>query len=62
MASPPGGGARAVGVGMGGVNPGVVSTAGARVGGGKQSGMGREGSRYGIEGYIDTKYLCMGGL
>jgi succinate-semialdehyde dehydrogenase/glutarate-semialdehyde dehydrogenase len=48
--------ASALDVGMVGINTGVISTAV------KQSGMGREGSRYGIEGYIDTKYLCMGGL
>ena len=34
----------------------------APFGGMKQSGMGREGSSHGIEEYIDTKYLCMGGL
>ena len=47
---------------MVGINTGVISTAVAPFGGVKQSGMGREGSRHGIEGYIDTKYLCMGGL
>ena len=54
--------ASALDVGMVGINTGVISTAVAPFGGVKQSGMGREGSRYGIEGYIDTKYLCMGGL
>ena len=54
--------AGALDVGMVGINTGVISTAVAPFGGVKQSGMGREGSRYGIEGYIDTKYLCMGGL
>ena len=48
--------------GMVGINTGILSTAVAPFGGVKQSGMGREGSRYGIESYIDTKYLCMGGL
>jgi len=54
--------AGALEVGMVGINTGVISTAVAPFGGVKQSGMGREGSRHGIEGYIDTKYLCMGGL
>jgi len=54
--------AGALEVGMVGINTGVISTAVAPFGGVKQSGMGREGSRHGIEGYLDTKYLCMGGL
>ena len=48
--------------GMVGINSGIISTAVAPFGGVKQSGMGREGSRHGIEEYLDTKYLCMGGL
>lgn len=48
--------------GMVGVNAGVISTAVAPFGGVKQSGMGREGSVHGIEEYVDTKYLCMGGI
>lgn len=48
--------------GMVGINTGLISTAVAPFGGVKQSGMGREGSRYGIEDYLDTKYLCMGGV
>ena len=48
--------------GMVGINTGLISTAVAPFGGVKQSGMGREGSRYGIEDYIQTKYVCMGGL
>jgi succinate-semialdehyde dehydrogenase/glutarate-semialdehyde dehydrogenase len=48
--------------GMIGINSGLISTAVAPFGGVKQSGLGREGSRYGINEYIDTKYLCMGGL
>ena len=54
--------AGALDVGMVGINTGIISTAVAPFGGVKQSGMGREGSRYGIDSYIDTKYLCMGGL
>jgi succinate-semialdehyde dehydrogenase/glutarate-semialdehyde dehydrogenase len=48
--------------GMVGINSGLISTAVAPFGGVKQSGMGREGSHYGINEYVDTKYLCMGGL
>jgi succinate-semialdehyde dehydrogenase/glutarate-semialdehyde dehydrogenase len=48
--------------GMIGINSGLISTAVAPFGGVKQSGLGREGSRYGINEYIDIKYLCMGGL
>ncbi|HEY5019571.1 MAG TPA: NAD-dependent succinate-semialdehyde dehydrogenase, partial [Steroidobacteraceae bacterium] len=46
--------------GMVGINSGLISTAVAPFGGVKQSGLGREGSRYGINEYIDLKYLCMG--
>jgi succinate-semialdehyde dehydrogenase / glutarate-semialdehyde dehydrogenase len=48
--------------GMVGVNTGIISTAVAPFGGIKQSGMGREGSRHGIEDYLHLKYVCMGGL
>jgi succinate-semialdehyde dehydrogenase/glutarate-semialdehyde dehydrogenase len=48
--------------GMVGVNSGVISTAVAPFGGVKQSGMGREGSLHGIDEYVDTKYVCMGGI
>ena len=48
--------------GMVGVNSGVISTAVAPFGGVKQSGMGREGSLHGIDEYVDTKYVCMGGV
>ncbi len=54
--------ADAIEAGMVGVNTGIISTAVAPFGGVKQSGMGREGSRYGIEEYMDTKYVCLGGL
>jgi len=46
--------------GMVGINSGIISTAIAPFGGVKQSGMGREGSKYGIEEYMEIKYLCMG--
>ncbi len=48
--------------GMVGINTGLISTAVAPFGGVKQSGVGREGSRYGINEYLDLKYLCMGGI
>ncbi|KAJ8402787.1 hypothetical protein AAFF_G00364590 [Aldrovandia affinis] len=49
-------------VGMVGVNEGLLSTPEASFGGVKQSGLGREGSKYGIEEYLDVKYMCFGGL
>lgn len=52
--------ADAIDAGMVGVNTGIISTAVAPFGGVKQSGMGREGSRYGIEEYMDMKYVCLG--
>jgi succinate-semialdehyde dehydrogenase / glutarate-semialdehyde dehydrogenase len=48
--------------GMVGINEGIISTEVAPFGGVKQSGIGREGSKYGIEEYLEIKYLCMGGL
>jgi succinate-semialdehyde dehydrogenase/glutarate-semialdehyde dehydrogenase len=45
-----------------GVNEGIISTEVAPFGGVKESGLGREGSRYGIEDYLEIKYICMGGL
>ncbi len=48
--------------GMVGINEGIISTAAAPFGGVKQSGIGREGSKYGIDDYVDVKYVLMGGL
>lgn len=48
--------------GMVGINEGIISSEVAPFGGVKESGSGREGSKYGIEEYVETKYLCMGGL
>ncbi len=48
--------------GIVGVNTGLISTEVAPFGGMKESGVGREGSRYGIEAYLEIKYLCMGGI
>jgi succinate-semialdehyde dehydrogenase len=47
-------------VGMVGVNESVISTIEAPFGGIKQSGMGWEGSKYGINEYLNNKYICMG--
>jgi succinate-semialdehyde dehydrogenase/glutarate-semialdehyde dehydrogenase len=48
--------------GLVGANEGVISTEVAPFGGIKQSGLGREGSKYGIDDYLEMKYLCVGGL
>ncbi|WP_067519406.1 NAD-dependent succinate-semialdehyde dehydrogenase [Endozoicomonas ascidiicola] len=48
--------------GMVGINEGIISTEVAPFGGVKQSGFGREGGKEGIEEYLDTKYLCYGGV
>ncbi|MFA7605636.1 MAG: NADP-dependent succinate-semialdehyde dehydrogenase [Rhodocyclaceae bacterium] len=48
--------------GIVGINTGLISTEVAPFGGMKASGLGREGSRYGIEDYLEIKYLCMGGV
>lgn len=48
--------------GMVGLNTGLLSSASAPFGGVKQSGMGREGSRHGLEDYLELKYFLMGGL
>jgi len=48
--------------GMVGVNTGIISNEVAPFGGVKQSGIGREGSKYGIEEYLEVKYLCIGGV
>lgn len=48
--------------GMVGVNTGLISDATAPFGGVKQSGSGREGSRYGLDDYTNIKYVCMGGI
>ncbi len=48
--------------GMVGINTGLVSTEVAPFGGVKESGIGREGSRHGIDEYLEMKYLCIGGV
>jgi succinate-semialdehyde dehydrogenase/glutarate-semialdehyde dehydrogenase len=52
--------AEALEYGMVGVNTGLISTEVAPFGGVKQSGIGREGSKYGIDDYLELKYICMG--
>jgi len=54
--------AEALDYGIVGINEGIVSHAEAPFGGMKESGIGREGSKYGIEEYVEIKYLCFGGL
>ena len=45
-----------------GINTGIISTEVAPFGGVKESGMGREGSKYGMDDFLEIKYLCMGGV
>jgi succinate-semialdehyde dehydrogenase/glutarate-semialdehyde dehydrogenase len=54
--------AEALESGMVGINEGIISTEVAPFGGVKQSGLGREGSKYGLDEYVELKYLMMGGL
>ena len=48
--------------GLVGVNEGLISTEVAPFGGYKASGVGKEGSKYGVEDYVNVKYACLGGL
>ncbi len=54
--------AEALEYGIVGINEGIISTELAPFGGIKESGIGREGSKYGIEDFLEIKYLCMGGI
>ncbi|MFV0674855.1 NAD-dependent succinate-semialdehyde dehydrogenase [Variovorax sp. tm] len=54
--------AEALESGIVGVNTGLVSTAEAPFGGVKQSGLGREGSKYGLDDFLEVKYVCLAGL
>ena len=54
--------AEALESGMVGINTGIISTEVAPFGGVKESGLGREGSKYGIEEFLEIKYLCLGGV
>ena len=48
--------------GIVGINEGIISNEMAPFGGVKESGQGREGSKYGLDDYMEMKYMCMGGL
>ncbi len=54
--------AEALESGMIGINTGLISTEVAPFGGVKESGLGREGSKYGLEEFLEIKYLCLGGI
>lgn len=54
--------AEALEFGMVGINAGIISNELAPFGGMKQSGLGREGSKYGIDEFVEIKYLCLGGI
>ena len=54
--------AEALETGIVGINEGIISTEVAPFGGVKESGLGREGGHHGISEYLETKYLCMGGV
>ena len=54
--------AEALEYGIVGINTGLISTEVAPFGGVKESGLGREGSKYGIDEYVEIKYLCIGGI
>jgi succinate-semialdehyde dehydrogenase / glutarate-semialdehyde dehydrogenase len=54
--------AEALEYGIVGINTGIISTEVAPFGGVKESGVGREGSKYGLEEFLEVKYLCMGGI
>jgi succinate-semialdehyde dehydrogenase/glutarate-semialdehyde dehydrogenase len=54
--------AEALETGMVGVNTGLISTEVAPFGGIKQSGLGREGSKYGMDDFLEIKYVCLGGI
>ena len=54
--------AEGIEAGIIGINEGIISTEVAPFGGVKASGLGREGSKYGIEDYLEIKYLCIGGI
>jgi succinate-semialdehyde dehydrogenase/glutarate-semialdehyde dehydrogenase len=45
-----------------GINEGIISNEMAPFGGVKESGSGREGSKYGLDDYLDIKYMCIGGI
>ena len=54
--------AEALEYGIVGINTGLISTEVAPFGGVKESGLGREGSKYGLDEFLEIKYLCLGGI
>ena len=48
--------------GIVGINVGIISTEVAPFGGFKESGIGREGSKYGLDEFLEVKYMCVGGI
>jgi succinate-semialdehyde dehydrogenase/glutarate-semialdehyde dehydrogenase len=54
--------AEALEYGIVGINVGIISNEVSPFGGMKESGIGREGSKYGLDEYLETKYMCMGGV
>ena len=54
--------AKRLNVGMIGVNEGIISACEAPFGGVKESGLGREGSHFGVDEFVNIKYICLGGL
>ena len=54
--------AEALEYGIVGVNTGVITSEAAPFGGVKESGLGREGSKYGLEEFLEIKYICLGGM
>lgn len=54
--------AEALEYGIVGINTGIISTEVTPFGGMKESGIGREGSKYGIDEFVEIKYLCLGGI
>lgn len=54
--------AKRLNVGIIGVNEGIISACEAPFGGVKESGLGREGSHFGVDEFVNIKYICLGGL
>jgi len=54
--------AEALDYGIVGINEGIISNEAAPFGGVKESGQGREGSKYGLDDYLEVKYMCLGGI
>jgi succinate-semialdehyde dehydrogenase/glutarate-semialdehyde dehydrogenase len=54
--------AEAIESGLVGINVGILANEVAPFGGVKQSGLGREGSKYGVDDFLEIKYLCLGGI